>query len=122
MKCEILINDYIQFLKKDFKCRPYEKGCHIVTPFFRPDNDAIELYIYKDSSNRYKITDEGSTFEYLFLHGIDIDTSARRKDIIDAITKRTLTSFDGTDLYTYANVNLIWFSNNILFSNTNLCC
>jgi len=124
MKCELLINNYLQCLKKDFKCYPYEKGCHIVTPFLRPDNDAIEIYIYNDSPNRYKITDEGSTFEYLFLHGIDIDMSTKRKDIIEAITKRTLTYFDGTDLYTYAN-DIFDFStaiNNLISAIQSLCC
>jgi len=123
MRCELLLNNYIQWLKDDFKCYPIEKGCHIVTPFLRPDNDAIELYIY-ESSNRYKITDEGSTFEFLFLHGIDIDTSAKRKEIIEAVTKRTYTSFDGTDLYTYVNdISELGIAvNNIISAIQNICC
>lgn len=124
MNCELLVENYTEWLKNDFMVNCLDNSCHIITPFLRPDNDAIEIYVYKQPMNGYKITDEGSTFEYLFLNGVDIDNSLKRKGIIESVNRRTLTLFDGTDLYAYAN-NLNECSNsinNLIAAIQNLCC
>ncbi|MGE5328243.1 MAG: DUF1828 domain-containing protein [Deltaproteobacteria bacterium] len=113
LTCVDYVQNYLSWLKGSFvveSCN--DKYCHIITPFLRESHDHIEVFIEKQGDDII-LTDDGTTFEYLFLNGIDINTPTR-KQYISSISKRTNTIFDDCEIKSYVD-----YSNNfgIAFSN-----
>lgn len=100
--CVDYVQNYLSWLKDSFVVKSCSnKHCHIITPFLREDHDHIEFFIEKQG-NDIILTDDGTTFEYLFLSGIDINTPTR-KQYIDSISKRTNTLFDDCEIKSYVD-------------------
>jgi len=95
--CINYIQHYISWLKNAFKIEDCNSSyCHIITPFLRQDNDNIELFVEK-SNEHLVLTDDGTTFEYLFLRGIDLNTPTRQQ-YINSISQRTGVIFNGYEI------------------------
>jgi len=95
--CINYIQHYIGWLKNAFKIEDCNNSyCHIITPFLRQDNDNIEIFIEK-SNEHLLFTDDGTTFEYLFLRGVDLDTPTRQQ-YINSISLRTGVIFNGYEI------------------------
>jgi len=62
-------------MRESFSIFETEGGCHIVTPFAKPDGEAIEIAVYRTKVGRCRITDEFTTSDYLFLNGLNVESS-----------------------------------------------
>ncbi len=70
--CGELVPKYLNSLSIDFETAHTDAGCFIVTPFIRPDGEAIELEVETLSSRNVRISDMGDTFGYLFINGLTL--------------------------------------------------
>lgn len=71
MECQNIIENYLNYLKKDLRELRNESQCNIDLPFPKPDGDSVAISIVKKGSN-YLISDKGFMDEYLFLNGLDL--------------------------------------------------
>ncbi|MTI48258.1 MAG: DUF1828 domain-containing protein [Firmicutes bacterium] len=94
--CLNYVNRYLAWLKSKSEVICRDEFCHIVTPFLRNDNDNIEVFI-EFKNNQIVLSDDGASFEYLMMRGIDIDTKSRQQ-FLNSIWKRTNTYFDGYEI------------------------
>lgn len=99
--CMNYIQNYLKWLNDKFiiECES-EKFCRVVTPFLRPDNDNIEVFIEK-YNDYIVLTDDGSTFEYLLLSGLDLDRAHKKDNFITGINNRTGTVFEDYEIKSY---------------------
>ena len=59
--CRNVIESYLKALSDDFDTAPSEGGCYIVTPFTRPDGEAIELEMTVLPNGSALLSDMGDT-------------------------------------------------------------
>jgi hypothetical protein len=97
--CGPVIDKYLRTLKSDFAIIQADDGCRLVTPYYRPDGDAIEVVLKDLGNGQLRLTDAGGTFDYLFLSGLNLD---RNKDLYDEalrITSRRGALLDNSEIY-----------------------
>ena len=76
------IAEYYQWLKDNTAIRE-DKGTgwfSVSTPFVGLFNDNIEIFVKKESETKILLSDDGETIENLFLSGVDVLRSQKRKD------------------------------------------
>lgn len=72
MKCKDILSDYFERLEEKFDCELLPDGrLSIVTPYFYPDHDRIEVYL-REKDGRIIISDLGETLRHLYAQGIDV--------------------------------------------------
>jgi hypothetical protein len=113
VKCEDIITKYADWIKKSYNVISGPNECLIITNFVLPNNDCIEVKIVNNKDNII-ITDNGHTWEYLFLNGADIDIPSKRRSQIEAIVQKFNLQFSGNEIYGYVD-NLDHFY--IMFNN-----
>ncbi len=87
--CRNLVQKYIEYLSQDFIIYDYlDNDCHIVTPFWRPDGNHIEIFALTNKDGSISLTDEGQTFDWLFSIGMEVSGSKNREDLINQLVKR----------------------------------
>ncbi|KWT52219.1 DUF1828 domain-containing protein [Levilactobacillus brevis] len=87
MNTSKMLDDYATWLRNQYKIKTIDESDEITTPFENMIGDNMRIYVTPLSSDRIRISDDGTIFEDLFLYGIDV-TSYARKRIIDKIKKR----------------------------------
>ncbi|WP_282803661.1 DUF1828 domain-containing protein [Secundilactobacillus kimchicus] len=87
MNTNKMLDDYATWLRSQYKIKTIDESDEITTPFENMIGDNMRIYVTPLSSNRIRISDDGTTFEDLFLFGIDVNSYARKR-IIDKIKKR----------------------------------
>ena len=75
---DILLQDYLNWLKKNYKINHLEESDQIVTPFTNYLNDNINIYVDKLDDSTFLLSDDGETINDLSLNGIDM-TDTRTK-------------------------------------------
>ena len=73
---EKLLNAYLGSLAQNVSVIPCESGCHLLTPFIRPDGEAIGLEIASLPSGDFCLSDMGDTLGYLYVNGLAEDLAA----------------------------------------------
>jgi hypothetical protein len=76
-ECEILINDYLRWLKEGLRVSELESSCQIATPFLDRHNDEIEIYVER-SNGGLLLTDDGYTIADLESTGMSFNTPHRQ--------------------------------------------
>lgn len=71
-----LLDAYLGSLAKNVSVMPYESGCHLLTPFIRPDGEAIGLEIASLPNGDFSLSDMGDTLGYLYVNGLAEDLAA----------------------------------------------
>ncbi len=82
MLCDGVVEKYLDFLSGDFAtaASPNDhNGCYVVTPFVRPDGEAIELELSLLPSGKARLSDMGDTLGYLYVNGLSLTRSVRDK-------------------------------------------
>lgn len=74
-----LKKEYLEWTQNKIKLEQVEDFIEITTPFVDMNHDFISLF-FKVEENGYKLSDDGYIIDELSILGIDIDTSAKRKD------------------------------------------
>ena len=70
-----LVPKYLKRLSDDFEILHSDDGCFVVTPFIRPDGEAIELEVESLPNGDVRISDMGYTLGYLFVNGLTLNKS-----------------------------------------------
>ena len=81
------IAEYYQWLKDNTAIRE-DKGTgwfSVSTPFVGLFNDNIEIFVKKESETKILLSDDGETIENLFLSGVDVLRSQKRKDYMQKV-------------------------------------
>lgn len=73
--CEQVVVKYLEALSGEFETTRSGSGCFLVTPFIRPDGEAIELELEQLSSGHVLIGDMGDTLGYLYVNGLTLSRS-----------------------------------------------
>lgn len=76
-ECEILIRDYLRWLKERLRVSELESSRQISTPFLDRHNDEIEIYV-QQSNGGLLLTDDGYTIADLESTGMTFNTPHRR--------------------------------------------
>lgn len=98
-KCSTLIDAYLKTLKDNFTVSETEDGCHIVTPFTKPDGEAIEIVVRKTKNGHNRVTDEFSTSDYLFLNGLHVESNRRLEDEVIRLARLHGVTFHKSELF-----------------------
>ena len=75
VKCDEVTRRYLDYLSADFAVAPSANGCYLVTPFLRPDGEAIELEIAPLPNGTVRLDDMGDTLGYLYTNGLALTRS-----------------------------------------------
>ncbi len=79
-------NQYLMWLNENIEQYKIDTNTFRITfPFLDRNNDFVEFYIEKLSSNKYILTDDGATLNELEFSGINIKTNNRKKLIENVI-------------------------------------
>lgn len=81
------IAEYYQWQKDNTAIRE-DKGTgwfSVSTPFVGVLNDNIEIFVKKESETKILLSDDGETIEKLFLSGVDVLRSQKRKDYMQKV-------------------------------------
>lgn len=98
--CEELIRKYLHWIGTNFKIRKYnDYSCTVTTPFLLQDGDPVEIFVQAKGDDLFKLSDLGYLSDYLFLAGIDIGTSEKRKKDIKRISSGRGLIWDNEELY-----------------------
>ena len=73
---EKAIGEYLKCLSNSFDLAPPENGCYMLTPFIRPDGEAIGLEITLLPNEDIRVSDLGDTLGYLYVNGLTPDLTA----------------------------------------------
>lgn len=88
VNCLDLVQSYISYLNQDFVISDYEEnGCHLITPFWRPDGDHIEIFALENTDGFITLTDEGQTLDWLFSVGFEIQGHKKREELVNQLVK-----------------------------------
>ena len=82
------IAEYYQWQKDNTAIRREDKGTgwfSVSTPFVGVLNDNIEIFVKKESETKILLSDDGETIEKLFLSGVDVLRSQKRKDYMQKV-------------------------------------
>lgn len=74
-QCDDLVAKYLDFLAGDFEITPLQdahRGCYVVTPFVRPDGEAVELELMLLPNGKIRLSDMGDTLSYLYVNGLTL--------------------------------------------------
>lgn len=80
--CDGIVGKYLGFLSGDFEITPLRSGhsgCYVITPFARPDGEAIELELTLLPNSQIRLSDMGDTLAYLYVNGLTLTRSVRDK-------------------------------------------
>ena len=83
LRCEELINNYINWLRQSIKITEINDYCEITTPFLDRHNDSLQIYLKKEGTELI-LTDDGYTISDLILSGFELNTEKRKK-LFDSI-------------------------------------
>ena len=77
--CHEIVEGYLQLMSGDFQVTPTDTGCYVVTPFMRPDGEAIELEMTTLPNGRIRLSDMGDTLGYLYVNGLTLTQTVIEK-------------------------------------------
>ena len=75
LACGEVLAKYFDHISGDFDCTGTSRGCFLVTPFVRPDGEAIELELEINEVGKARISDMGDTIGYLYVNGLTLSRS-----------------------------------------------
>ncbi|RIV18828.1 DUF1829 domain-containing protein [Alicyclobacillaceae bacterium I2511] len=87
---------YLDWLKERVKYRDIHDAIEITTPLLDHHNDFMQIYVTKHGSS-LRLSDAGYIMNDLDMSGIDIDSSLRRKEILQVILNRYGVSISAND-------------------------
>lgn len=71
--CEVVLNSYLGSLLNDFSLVPRgHDRCTVVTPFTRPDGEAIEIEVGTQPDGTLRLSDSGDSIAFLYVNGLTL--------------------------------------------------
>lgn len=104
MNCEIVINEYLKWIKDNTIAKTIEEGniCSISTPFLDRHNDHLDIYLVKENGN-IRLTDNGYTIADLKMSGMVINTPKRENILRTSLNGFGVKVNDKDELFVIAN-------------------
>ena len=96
-----LIESYLDWLKQKINYKEINGYYEVTTPFVNHINDNIQFYLKRDERDHIYMTDDGETLNNLEMAGVDITTSARKREL-DSILNGFGVIVKGNELTTMA--------------------
>jgi hypothetical protein len=93
---EGVVEEYLKCIGENLFATTSVNGCFLLTPFIRPDGEAIAMEIGLLPSGDLRISDMGETVGYLFVNGLAEDLAV--PDYAHSIARLYGTSFLTNDL------------------------
>ncbi|MBN1287279.1 MAG: DUF1828 domain-containing protein [Anaerolineae bacterium] len=88
-ECPNIIEEYVNHLGGRFVVRRRDDGaCRVTTPYWRSDGDLIEFFAYVSPDGYITLTDQGQTFDWLFLNGAAVEGNATREELAKNLAGR----------------------------------
>ncbi|MBM4443165.1 MAG: DUF1828 domain-containing protein [Candidatus Rokubacteria bacterium] len=75
--CELLIDEYMRWLRQQVEINEVGDACQISTPFVDRHNDAIEIFVERQNG-KFTLTDDGHTVRDLRASGLEFNTPKRK--------------------------------------------
>ena len=66
---------YLRQLSNDFEMSQTDNGCFVLTPFLRPDGEAIQLQVETGPDGNVRLSDMGDSLGYLYVNGLTLSNS-----------------------------------------------
>jgi hypothetical protein len=85
--CAKILSRFVSGLEAQYSVKAEDDDCILVTPFFNPDNDPIQLKV-KVSGDAATISDMGESIGFLYLHGIDLKAASRQRWFFETTLRR----------------------------------
>ena len=73
--CAQATSSYLEHLSRDFSVSIDASRCYVLTPFSRPDGEAVEVQVERRADGWVGISDMGDTMGYLYLNGLTLSRS-----------------------------------------------
>ena len=77
--CRTVAEKYLVRLSDDLEVMESKNGCYLLTPFIRPDGEAIGLELIAQPDGNIRLTDTGETLGYLYVNGLTLTQTALEK-------------------------------------------
>ena len=77
--CRELVDSYLKLMSDDFEITPSDGGCYVLTPFMRPDGEAIELEMTTLPDGKIRLSDMGDSLGYLYVNGLTLTRTVVEK-------------------------------------------
>ena len=71
-ECVQAVGAYLRQMSSDFEVYQLDDGCFVLTPFLRPDGEAIELQLEAHRDNLVRLSDMGDSLGYLYVNGLTL--------------------------------------------------
>lgn len=79
--CEVLIEEYVNWLREQITVAEVGEVCEITTPFLDRHNDYLQIYVIKEGDH-YILTDDGYILSDLRMSGVDLNTERRQRTLL----------------------------------------
>lgn len=103
MKTSELLDEYTNWLRKQYTVKDVDVADEITTPFLNTIGDNLRIYVKPLDRNQIELSDDGITLEDLYLLGIDMNASVR-KDLLDRIKNEYLIKQRNDTLYVKGSI------------------
>jgi hypothetical protein len=84
-ECERLVNEYLEWLRRNISVTQMGEVCEITTPFLDRHNDHLQIYV-RQENGQYVLSDDGYILADLEMSGMEFDTE-RRRHILSTILR-----------------------------------
>ena len=112
---ERIINDYVDWWRREIKVLPAGNGVRIVSPMLDRHNDHMSMYIAEDAAGGgYILTDLGETIGDLVASGCDVLSSDSRRKKLDGVAAGMGLQREGNELFRRAGESDLFQSINFL--------
>jgi hypothetical protein len=95
-ECDLLIKEYLDWLRGGLSAESLERGCEVTTPFLDRHNDHIQVYAEK-KNGRIILSDDGYILSDLRTSGLELSTP-KRKAIMNSVLNGFGVKIEGNDL------------------------
>lgn len=98
-----LLDEYLRWLRENFRAGEVEGGVVITTPFLDRHSDEIEIFLQKQNGG-FRIGDDGYTVRDLHFGGIDLGKGSRHEQLVRILNGYGV-QLDGEELWVNATLN-----------------
>jgi len=101
-ECDLLIESYIEWLKRGLSVDQMGNVCELTTPFLDRHNDHLQIYAVKNGGT-VVLSDDGYILSDLRTSGLDLNTP-KRKAVIDSVLNGFGVRIEGTQILVEASI------------------
>jgi len=101
-ECELLVEAYVEWLRKGLSVEALSNACELTTPFLDRHNDHLQIYAVKKEGT-ILLSDDGYVLSDLRTSGLDLNTP-KRQAVLESVLNGLGVKVDGRQLIVEASV------------------